>query len=54
MPKKFIDLHIKKQAEIFGKMADDVGKKFPKDIRKQAMELGKAFDKISMKMKWKK
>lgn len=42
-----MDLHIKKQAEIFSKMADDVGRKFPNDIMKQAKTLGKAFDKIT-------
>jgi len=54
MPKKFMDLHIKQQASIFGKMVDDVAKKFPNNIRKQANALGKAFDKVSMKKKWKK
>lgn len=49
-----MDLHIKQQASIFGKMVDDVAKKFPNNIRKQANALGKAFDKVSMKKKWKK
>lgn len=47
MPKKFMDLLIKQQASVFGKMVDDVAKKFPKDIRKQATALGKAFDKMT-------
>lgn len=46
---KFFDMNIKAQADVFGHMADNVQRKFPGDIKKQANALGKAFDKVTGK-----
>jgi len=42
---------LEQQAKLFSKMADDVTKKFPNDIQKQAKALGKAFEKVTKRKK---
>lgn len=45
--KDFLELNLQSQARVFSEMADNVSKKFPRDIKKQALSLGKAFDKMT-------